>query len=375
MPRPKLPPRLIRRPNREYWYIRDGEHSLSTGTADRREAEKWLAQYVAAMNAPPSDPTIDELLEWRLREVRSRRLARATRVTPYYHKPLRAFFGAFRPFEITPELVAQYVEQRQAQGVKARHELIELKVALNAAVQRGAIERAPSFHIPAEGQPRDRFITKAERDRLLSTDMPAHIFLFVLIAATTGARKGAILDLTWDRVDITRGRIDFNHPDKAPNNKRRTVVPIASDVSAILSQAKCMAESDHVIECYGRPVMDIKRGFANAVKRAGLTDVSPHILKHSAISWLAEDGYTVDQIADMTGTSPKTIRRVYRKFSPEYLGPMASSLANGLDRFESRVLKPLTTNKARNGRSPLVSQRASMVEPSGIEPLTSTMPL
>ena len=375
MPRPKLPPRLIERPNREHWYIRDGGQSLSTFTSNRREAEKCLAQYIAALNAPPSDPTIDELLEWRLREVRSRKLARASRVTPYYHKPLSAFFGAFRPSEVTPELVAQYVERRQAQGVKARHELIELKVALNAAVKRGVIERAPSFPTPAEGQPRDRFISKAEYTQLLSTEMPAHIFLFILIAGTTGARKGAILDLTWDRVDIDRRRIDFNHPDKAPNNKRRTIVPISRDVANMLQRAKDMAESDHVIEYCGRPVLDIKKGFANAVKSAGLSGVSPHVLKHSAISWLAEARHSVDEIADMTGTSRKTIWRVYRKFSPEYLEPMASSLGSGLEHIESRVLKPFGMKKTQNGRSPKVSLGASVVEPSGIEPLTSTMPL
>ena len=58
--------------------------------------------------------------------------------------------------------------------------------------------------------------------------------------------------------------------------------------------------------------------------------VTPHVLKHSVCSWLAEDGYTVDRIADMTGTDPGTVRRIYRKVNPESLSDMANSLADGL---------------------------------------------
>ena len=53
------------------------------------------------------------------------------------------------------------------------------------------------------------------------------------------------------------------------------------------------------------------------------------MLKHSVISWLAEDGYTVDRISDMTGTDAPTVRRIYRKVNPESLEDMATSLAEG----------------------------------------------
>ena len=50
-------------------------------------------------------------------------------------------------------------------------------------------------------------------------------------------------------------------------------------------------------------------------------------LKHSVISWLAEAKFTVDQISDMTATHPNTVRRIYRKFSPDYLEDVATSLS------------------------------------------------
>ena len=95
-----------------------------------------------------------------------------------------------------------------------------------------------------------------------------------------------------------------------------------------MAQAKEVAQSAYVIEYAGRSIKDVKKGFRLAVERAGLPAwVTPHILKHSVISWLAEDGYSVDRISDMTDTDPKTVRRIYRKVNPASLEDMAESLA------------------------------------------------
>lgn len=50
--------------------------------------------------------------------------------------------------------------------------------------------------------------------------------MFVRIALYTGARSGAILDLTWDRVDFANKLIYFKNPDRIVRNKRRATVPI-----------------------------------------------------------------------------------------------------------------------------------------------------
>lgn len=91
--------------------------------------------------------------------------------------------------------------------------------------------------------------------------------------------------------------------------------------------AKEMAQTSYVIEYMGRRIKDIKRSFNDAAEKAGVPWATPHTLKHSVISWLAEAKFTVDQISDMTATHPNTVRRIYRKFSPDYLGDVAASLA------------------------------------------------
>ena len=53
---------------------------------------------------------------------------------------------------------------------------------------------------------KDRFLTEAEVDRLVDAANEPHVRLAILLMLNTAGRVGAILDLTWDRVDFRRGR-------------------------------------------------------------------------------------------------------------------------------------------------------------------------
>lgn len=154
----------------------------------------------------------------------------------------------------------------------------------------------------------------------------AHIRLFIMLALSTGQRKTSILELTWDRVDTDRRMIDFNLPGRRITKKRRSVVPIGGNLLGALQDHKQRAMTDHVIEFNGQPVASIRTGFDRAAERAGLPHCTPHVLKHTAISWMAEGGYSIDQISDMTATDAATVKGIYRKFNPDYLRGIADHM-------------------------------------------------
>jgi integrase len=105
---------------------------------------------------------------------------------------------------------------------------------------------------PAAVKARDRYLTKEERDQLLESIETPHVRLFVILALTTGARMGAILDLTWDRVDLKRERsTSTRRPRQVEQAAHRR-----SDQLAAAGNARRGAESslsDHVIEYGGSP--------------------------------------------------------------------------------------------------------------------------
>ncbi len=340
MPRKRSPeptPHLVRISGRRSWYIRWSEPGsmrskiVSTGCEDEGQARLVLADFKANLNAPPPSPTITWFLDERAKDFMVDRADGQSVVESRirsFHGRLRDFFGDYRPDQLTPALLRQYVSSRPASA--ARREMEELRASIPADL------RPCPFPLPPQRPPRERFMSREEGRDLLDAAHTYHVKLFILIGLTTGQRAGAILDLTWDRVMWDSSVLDFRNPEKGENRKRRGVCPVDSRTIAALQEARQIAKTDRVIEFNGAPVGSIKKAFARAALAAGLVDdggratVSPHIMKHSVISWLAMDGWTVDAISDFTSTDEKTVKRIYRKVNPGYLRDLAESLGNGL---------------------------------------------
>lgn len=78
---------------------------------------------------------------------------------------------------------------------------------------------------------------------------------------------------------MERRLIDFG---QGHGNKRRSIVPIDDQLLEALREAKELACTPYVIEHNGRRVHSIKTAFRAAARRAGMTGISPHTLRHTA---------------------------------------------------------------------------------------------
>ena len=212
MPRPSKPPRLRKFSNRDNWYVQDGRKSISTGTPIAEDAACFLAEYVA-LKSRPSQPTFAQLLDFRAEDMLARRTFRSARPQDI-HRNLREHFGRLKPAQISSPIINQFMAKRSNAPGMLREELIEFNATLNLALREGLIEKAVRAKLPAKKPPRDNYISKEQADQLLAAATAFHLQLFIMIATHTGMRKGAILDLTWDRVDFERTRLNFNNPEK-----------------------------------------------------------------------------------------------------------------------------------------------------------------
>jgi integrase len=192
--------------------------------------------------------------------------------------------------------------------------------------------------MPPAPPARDRWLAKDEVDRLIESAGAPHIRLFVVLAYHTAARAGAILDLTWDRVDLERQLISYDRPGRARSHKRRATVPINIVALAELQAARMVAVSDHVIEFRGKPVMSIKTGFAKASRRAGIS-CAPHVLRHTAASHMVMAGVPLAEVARMLGDTEAMIEKTYAKHSPDFLRRAADALAGKGGPREQRKVK------------------------------------
>lgn len=227
--------------------------------------------------------------------------------------------------------------QRVSQGT-VWTELTRLRSCINWAAKRHVIDRAPYVWLPSKPPPKDRVLTEDEVRRLIAACEAPHVRLFVVLAITTGARSAALLELRWPQVDFDKGVIDLHardvvNPLTKKVRKGRSIVPMTEEARAELLLARAGALSDSVIEWDGQPIKKIRKGFHEACRRAGLTDVTPHTIRHSVITWMAEDGVPIETISRMVGhRDPNTTRRIYAHPGAETLRPAAEVVSLRLRR-------------------------------------------
>jgi integrase len=295
---------------------------ISLRTADLDEAKRRLRDW----EAKPSGETVGELVASYLDD-KDKTAIRAVDLRGSW-KQAEPTFGHLRPDQITRNLCRQYRDTRYAAGRKpntVRKELEVVRAALNFH-KKG--DKAV-FELPSPPPPKERYLSRTEARALLKACRRfPHVRAFIALSLATGARQSALLDLTWERVDFTRKRITLALGDaEDEQRKRRATVPMNKRAYRYLRVLRAAATCDHVIEWGGHRVLSIKKGFRAACQRAGIRDATPHILRHTAASWMAESGVDMFRISRYLGHSDtKVTERRYAKLHPDFLADAAEAL-------------------------------------------------
>lgn len=286
--------------------------------ATEAEARALLRAFVAGRVETPARVTVRYLFDLYTRD----READGKNVETFSHnwQALEPFFGPLPPNAITDDLCRQYAQQRLADGKSVGTvwtELGRLRSAMIWASKRQHISIAPYVWMPSKPAGRTRVLTVDEAERLVNNAVMPHIKLFVILGIATAGRTGALLQLTWDKVDLDARSIDLRRSEpENPLSKRarkgRAVVYINDWARAALAEAREGRLTDHVIEWNGRPVKCVRVGFLAACRRAGIEGVSPHDLRRTAATWLADRHIDMERIARFLGHSnPQVTRSTY----------------------------------------------------------------
>lgn len=316
------------------WWADGRSHRVSCRTADQGEARKFLAAFEAGYGTAPAPdrPTIGAILDDYLADRKAQGVA-SPATLEFACAALKRHLGELEPDLLTKERSRFYAARRRAEGYfvgpeEARRkkpvsdgtiirELVTLRAAFKWAVEARWITTKPTVEVPSQPPPRDRWLTREEARRLLASCREHHVRLFVALALTTAARRGAILGLRWEAVDLEAGRIDFG---LGRGNKRRNrAAPIHEDMKPILAEARELAVSEWVIEYAGEPIRSVRTGLAAAAKRARVPGVTAHVMRHTAATWMAQKGVPLWEIAGLLQTSVETVERIYAKHSPSHL--------------------------------------------------------
>ena len=289
-------------------------HSLRT--EDRGEAERNFQEYLRQLENT-GDTVNDIIDQW----VRDKSNLKSIDNAIIRLKHIRNHFGNLYPDQINRSICRDYAAFRKVSNTTVRNEL----VLLRCAVRWKDKNTNAVFEIPSPNPPRDVRITKDEYKTLLEAAHSQHIHMFIILAIGTAARVTALLELTWDRVDFEKRLINLTNADH--KNKKRALVPMTNNVYHALKEAYQIRTCNYVVEYGSKQIKEIKKGFKNTAIQAGMPHVTPHVLRHSAATWMAEGGIPMTEIAQYLGhTNPNITYKVYARYSPDYLRDAASIL-------------------------------------------------
>ncbi|MDP3263467.1 MAG: site-specific integrase [Tabrizicola sp.] len=341
MPRKAAGARLYWRKDKQTYIIRDsGCPERSTGTSDRIEAERLLAAYIASKDTVTGTRRADRMPISEVLDIYGREhgvtVAAPSRIG-YAIDALLAFWGALSVADVKGETCRRYAKTRtrrfkdgSAQPISdgtLRRELNVLQAAINYCHKEGYLLTTTKVTLPEKPPSRDRWLTRDEAAKLIwaawRSQRGKHLARFILLGVYTGTRKDAILNLSFmpstvgGWIDVDRGVMYRRGADERETKKRRKPVRLTRRLLAHCRRWKDLG-ARWAVEIDGQRVGDIKHAFEGARERAGLAGVSPHTLKHTAITWGMQKGLPIEDAADYFDTSAETIRKVYYHHSPHY---------------------------------------------------------
>jgi integrase len=341
-----------------FWEIRDGATRISCGTDDRQRAEEKLAAYIGEKYRPnwplsSKDMAVGDRLVIYGQE-HAIHLA-APQTIGYAIDALDNFWWNRKVSEVTASTCREYAKSRVTRfGIPAspgtvRRELNVLQAAINYCHREGKLTSPARVLLPAQPSPKERWLTRQEAGWLLRAARNLnvtgkHLADFILHGLYTGSRKSTILSMHIDTPSVSGGHVDtvqgllYRKPmGKVMTKKRQGTARLPPRYLAHLRR-QARNGRKYVVEDYqGRRVADIKTGWSKAVVLAAqlartkgieidLSDVTPHTLKHTAITWSLQKGASPWDAAGYFSTSVQTIEKVYGHHSPNHQRSVVDAL-------------------------------------------------
>ncbi len=282
--------------------------------------------------------TVNETL-WIYGEQHAPHVADPARIG-YAIDALLPFWGELPLSAITKETCRRYGRVRERAPGTIRKELGTLQAAINYCVGEGYLINPPNVTLPDKPPPKDTWLTRDEVAQMLRVAWrnadTMHIAKFILVGLYSGTRKTAILRMrfmpntTGGHVDTENGMMYRKGLNRVETKKRQPSIRITPRLLSHLRRWE-RDSSRWVIEFRGQGVGSIKTAWKSVVKEAGLADkgVTPHTLRHTAITWAMQAGVDIYEAAGYFGVDIETMFKVYAHHHPDHQSNAVAAVGRG----------------------------------------------
>lgn len=171
---------------------------------------------------------------------------------------------------------------------------------------------------------RDRWLNDEELQRLwvvlekYNHHLTTYAFKLLLL---TGARKGELLQSTWEQFDLEKGI--WTKPSHLTKQKKKEHLPLSENALVVISELKKFKKegSSYLFpsKVSDQPLQEIKTFWKRVTKEAGLENVRIHDLRHTHASHLVSSGLSLSIVGKLLGHTQAATTQRYAHLADEPL--------------------------------------------------------
>jgi integrase len=337
MPRPSDKLYLTKRSNGYYYvgYFLDGrKHWKTTKAKLKVDALKAISQLTELLKAKPKPTTLSAFTADFLSYASN---IYASKTREMYFNALKRFerqFGDIRLSEISAKHLDDYIAHRLRPSKPGAHRISPVSVNIELRALRAAMTVAVRWSLlpsnPFRGMRQLRcpevpptYFTKSDIQKLLSVISEEWLRDIIVFAALTGMRRGEVLNLRWENIDLKRRMISIQSGVTFTTKQgKRRVLPMSEILYSMLVAKVGQSSCAYVFHLQGQQLRNDQatKGLKKYVKLAGLNArLHFHSLRHTFASWLVQDGASLYEVQKLLGHSNISVTQVYAHLLPESL--------------------------------------------------------
>ena len=327
--------------------IRLKGYPVQTASFDRlTDAKKWEASTESAIREGRHFKTVEakkhtfaEMLDRYIKDVLPTKPKQAQKQTQQLEW-WKSEIGSFLLSDITPALIVE-CRDRLNSGITRRgtqrspatvvRYMAALSHAFTIAVNEWQwLEDSPIKKVkkPTESRGRVRFLNDAERARLLNACQESSnewLYMCVILALSTGMRQGELMGLKWSDVNLKDGFVILH---ETKNGERRRVPLVGHGLTLLVEHSKIRRLDTELLFPGKNPEkpIDLRRPFNDALKLAEITDFHWHDLRHCTASYLAMNGASLAEIAEVLGHKTLQMVKRYAHLSDGHVSSVVESM-------------------------------------------------
>jgi len=306
----------------------------SCKTINKGEAEKLLVvrrkeALEGILPAPTIKPvSLEQLFEEYLKHVAHQR---GVQVKRYHVAHFKRILGNPPIHALTVKTLEDYRHTRRSEGVgpaTINKELATIKHALTKAVAWKMVRkeiRQDLKDVQKDKEPpgRLRYLEDETEAQKILNHCYGSFRALVITTLYTGMRRGEVLNLTWEQIDLKQGVIRLTH---TKNGEARDL-PINETVRSVLTGLRTRIDVPWVFhDEEGHKFPDTRKRFEWACKQAKITDFHFHDLRHTFASWLVMRSIPIATVSELLGHKSLSMTMRYAHLSPAHKAEAIRSL-------------------------------------------------